>query len=191
MNVPEVYIEKEPFLIMLLASIETFKRECLGYIFGHGPIKGRNSFIISNAIAVQLAHKRRNVSIEQSQLSLRNMGECFIKYPGLYSVLGDFHSHPEWGSHKREPYLSDGDIEEMLTSKYPLAIVIKISSINKDRLIWQSASDGGVKGSLGKHKFHINVFRIGIDKNNKWSGECLTIQTPAAIKSLNRALGYK
>ena len=190
MDPPVVYIEKEPFLEMILASIETFKRESFGYIFGYKPSKTRNSYVITNTAAVQLARKRRNSEIEQSKLGERNMKNCFSQYPTLFRVIGDFHSHPEWGSHKGDPRLSEADIADMVKTGYPLGIVIKISLVNKERILWQRASDGGIKGSLGNYKFHINVCRVVKDREDNWTDECMIIQAPAAIKSLNRALGY-
>jgi len=187
---PTVYIEEEPFFTMVLSSVETFKRECFGYIFGRKPSRTRNNFIITSAVAVQLAKKRRNKEIEQSKLSERNMKEFFKKYPAIFPVIGDFHSHPEWGSHKREPTLSSTDMKDMLRGGCPLSVVIKISSINKDRILWQGTAEGGIRGSLGKYKFHINILRVTKEGNGDLKEECFFIQAPAALKSLNRALGY-
>ena len=189
MDPSTVYIEKEPFLEMILASVETFKRECFGYVFGYKPTKKRNSYVITSVMPVQLIKKRHNRAIEQSNLSVKNMISCLYKYPTLFPVIGDFHSHPEWGSHKRIPRLSEGDITDMVKSRSPLGVVIKISSINKERILWQRGSDGGVKGSLGDYKFHLNVCRI-IENEGGFTDECLIVNAPAAIKSMNRALGY-
>ena len=135
MDPPIVYIEKEPFRTMLLASIETFKRECLGYIFGHKPTNRHNSFVITDAVAVQLARKRKNKEVEQNKIGEERMKDCFARYPSLFRVIGDFHSHPEWGDYTREPTLADDDIADMLETGYPLGIVIKILSINKERFL--------------------------------------------------------
>lgn len=191
MDSPVVYIEKEPLLMMLLASIETFKRECLGYIFGYQPTKARNSFVITNAAAVQLAIKRKNSEVKQSLLSAKNINGCCEKYPSLFRVIGDFHSHPEWGRHKGSAIPSKKDIKGMIDEKIKIAVIIAISSVNKERILWQSASDGGIKGSLGKYKFHINICRIVKDGDGKPIAELLNIQASAAIQSLNRALVYR
>lgn len=189
MDLPVVYVEKEPFLTIVLSSIETFKRECFGFIFGHKPSKTRNSFIITNAVTVQLAKKRRNTEVDQSKLSEKKMKECFEKYPAIFPVIGDFHSHPEWGPYKREPGLSEEDMKDMIRTGYPLSIVIKISSVNKERILWESAADGGIRGSLGKYKFHINILRT-IRDGGKLKEELFLVRAPAALRSLNRALGY-
>lgn len=189
MDTPTVYVEKEPFLEMILASVETFKRECFGYVFGYKPSNKRNSYIITSVMPIQLTKKRHNGLIEQSDVSLRNMVGCLYKYPALFPIIGDFHSHPEWGSHKRIARLSEGDITDMIRSGYALGVVIKISLINKERILWQRGSDGGIKGSLADYKFHLNVCRV-IKNEEGFTDECLIVNAPAAIKSLNRALGY-
>ncbi len=188
---PIVYIEKEPFLAMLLASIDTFKRECFGYIFGYKPTKNRNSFVITSAGEVGLTKKRKNKEVDQSVASKKRMKSCFEKYPALFRPIGDFHSHPEWGEYTREPGLSDSDIEDMIKDEIPLGVVIKILSINKERYAWERTSTGGFIGSLGRYKFYFNAFRVFVDKEGKAREQVLMIQAPAAIKALNRALGYQ
>jgi len=189
-DLPVVYIEKEPFLNMLLSAAETHKRECFGYIFGHKPTKENNCFVVTNAAAVQLARKRKNKEIEQSRASRARMREYFSRYSTLYPMLGDFHSHPEWGDYVREMTLSDGDLEDMIKDNFLIGVVIKVVSVNKDRLLWQRATHGGLKGSLGKFKFYVTVGRAIKGRGGKLHNECLTIHAPAAIKALNRALGY-
>lgn len=188
MDPPIVYIEKGPFLDMLSASIETFKRECVGYIFGRKPSRKRNSFIITNAVNIQLAKRRKNSEVVQSQLSKKNCEDFFKKYPSLFKVIGDFHSHPEWGKHKGIAMPSETDIKNIEYGE--ISIIIAISTINKDRILWQNNSNGGIKGSLGSYKFCLNVFRIVKKGDGSKMEECLVINASAAIKSLNRALGY-
>lgn len=191
MNLPTVYIEREPFVNMVLASIETFKRECFGYVFGYKPNSRSNSFVITNVIAVQLAKKRKNTEIDQSKGSFDHMWECFNKYPHVYPLIGDFHSHPGWGKHHRSAEFSETDMNDMAKKNLGIGVVIKISSINKERILWESIPGGGVKGSLAGYKFHINVCRVVKDEGGNNVGECLPVDAHAAIKALNRALGYK
>ena len=188
MDPPIVYIEKEPFLDILLASVETFKRECVGYIFGYKPSRKRNSFIITNAVNIQLAKKRKNSEVIQSQLSKKNCEDLFNSYPSMFKVIGDFHSHPEWGRHKGVAMPSEIDIKNIEQGE--ISIIIAISTMNKERVLWQNNNDGGVNGSLSNYKFCLNVFRIVKNKDGSKKEECLSIHAPAAIKSLNRALGY-
>lgn len=189
MDPPYVYIEKEPLLDMVLASIETFRRECLGLLFGRTPSRTRNYFHITNAVNIQLARKRKNKEIEQSKISEEKIREMCGQYPRLYPLIGDFHSHPEWGQYRRVATMSDTDLEDMRKRRDELKVclVVKISLINKERVVWEPASDGGIKGSLAKYKFHINAIRLGGDDKE----EILEIQAPSALKILNKAIGYQ
>src|SRR3989338_4867585 len=149
MDPPFVYIEREPFINMIRASIETFDRECLGDIGGRLPTRTRNYFHITNAADIQLAKKRKNSEIDQSKASRKRLKEIDDQYPKLFRKIGDFHSHPEWRGHHRLPEMSDTDLEDMIKNRENLkvCIVIKVSRINKERVIWEPAGDGGVKGS--------------------------------------------
>lgn len=189
MDLPVVYIEQEPMKNMVWSAVEVFNRECLGFVFGRKPSKKYNSFVIENAVNIQMA-TRRNLEVKQSKTSSDRMDAIIDKYGGLYPFIGDFHSHPEWRTHKRLADLSEDDVKSMKEDKICLSIIIKISSINKDRPIWGNVSGGGIQGSLDRYKFHINAFTMLGDFSSQ-NSVMLEIRAPAAIKSLNRALGYK
>ena len=183
---PYVYIEQEPFVNMVLASIETFRRECFGLVFGTMPSRSNNFYHVTNAVAIQLAKKRVNKEIEQSKMSKKRMMAIIRKYGQIYPLLGDFHSHPEWGLYRREPNMSDSDLRDMRKENFDIGIVLKIQLINKERNIWESAPDGGIRGSIGDYKIHLNTVRLDEDGEE----EVLQIKASAAVKALNRAIGY-
>lgn len=187
MDPPLVYIEKEPFLNMVLASIETFRRECFGLIFGTVPTRTHNYFLIDNVVAVQLAKKRKNSEVDQSRGSKERMSAIFNQYPTLFNPIGDFHSHTEWGNIERFAKLTDTDAADMVKNNMPLCVLINIVTRGKEKMIWESTHSGGTRGSLGKYKYQINAIRL--DKNNEQ--EYLSIKADAAVKTLNHALGYK
>lgn len=187
MDSPIVYIEKEPFLNMIIASIETFKRECLGLICGSVPTRSRNYFLIDYVITVQLAKKRKNSEVDQSRGSKERMSAIFNQYPTLFNPIGDFHSHTEWGDIERFAKLTDTDIADMVKSSMSLCVLINIVTRGKEKMIWEPIHSGGIRGSLGKYKYQVNAIRL--DKNEEQ--EYLSIKADSAVKSLNHALGYK
>lgn len=191
MDPPIVYIEKEPFLNMVWSAIETFNRECLGFVFGKKPSKSRNYFTVENVVNIQLAKVRKNLKVHQSQAGSDRVDKVVNKYPKLFPFIGDFHSHPEWRQHKRLALPSDQDKESMLKDQIDLSIIIKISSINKDRPIWETVPEGGVNGSLDRYKFYINAFGLMVGSSREKEIKMLEIHAPVAIKSLNTALGYR
>lgn len=192
MDPPTVYIEKEPFLNMVWSAIESFNRECLGYMFGKCPTKDHNFFVVENAVNIQLARVRKNMEVQQSRASSNRTEGVVEKYGRLYPFIGDFHSHPEWHKRKRLAVPSEQDKKAMIQDNIKLSIIIKISTINKERLLWENISSGGVHGSLDKYKFHLNAFSMISDKSSKEGDlRMLEIRAVSAMKALNRALGYK
>ncbi len=187
MDPPIVYIEKEPFLNMIVASAETFKRECFGLIFGTTPSRKRNYFVITNVIAIQLAKKRKNSEVDQSRGSKERMSAMFKQYPTLFNPIGDFHSHTEWGDIERFAKLTDTDIADMIKNDMPLCVLINIVTRGKEKMIWESTRSGGIRGSLGKYKYQINALRLNRDNEQ----ECLAIKADSSVKALNHALGYR
>lgn len=186
MDPPIVYIEREPFLDMLIATVDTFKRECFGYFFGSKPTRKKNMFLIKNAIAVQGTIKRANTEVRVSKGCHQRMCRIFSKYPGLYPSLGHFHSHPEWGSVPGSHEMSDDDILEMSNSDSKIAVVLKISSRKRERLDWTLKPDGGVRGSYGDYVVDFNVYRL-ITEDNQRTPESLQIVALSVLKDLNRA----
>jgi len=186
MDPPIVYIEREPFLDMLIAAVDTFKRECFGYFFGSKPTKKKNTFLIKNAIAVQGTIKRANTEVRISKACHQRLVRIFSKYPGLYPAIGYFHSHPEWGSIPGSHEMSDYDIVKMSNSNSEIAIILKISSRKRERLDWVSKADGGVRGSYGDYVVDFNVYRL-ITENSHRISESLQIIAPSTLKDLNKA----
>ncbi len=187
MNPPIVYIEREPFLDMLIAAVDTFRRECFGYFFGLKPTRKKNAFFIKNVIAVQSTIKRANTEVKVGKGCYQRLNSIFSKYPRLYPVLGYFHSHPEWGSVPGSHEMSDGDIIEMSKSDSEIAVVLKISSRKRERLDWVSKSDGGVRGSYGDYIVDLNVYRLISTEDDQKIPESLQIIASSVLKDLNRA----
>lgn len=186
MDPPVVYIEREPFLDMLIAAVDTFRRECFGYFFGSKPTRDNNIFLIKNAIAVQSTIKRVNTEVRISKGCHRRLGRIFSKYSSLYPAIGYFHSHPEWGSVPGSHEMSDDDVVEMSKSNSEIAVILKISSRKRERLDWISKQDGGIRGSYGDYIVDFNVYRLLIGEDGRKIPESLQIVVPSALKDLNR-----
>ena len=186
MDSPTVYVEREPFLNMLIASVDTFKRECFGYFFGLKPTRKKNAFFIQNVFAVQSTIKRANTEVRVSKGCLQRLDRIFSKYPGLYPSLGYFHSHPEWGSVPGSHEMSDIDITEMANSDSEIAVVLKIASRKRERLNWVSKADGGMRGSYGDFVIDFNVYRL-LTEDDQRTTESLQVNAFSVLKDLNKA----
>jgi len=186
MDPPIVYIEKETFLDMLFASVDTFRKECFGYILGSKPTRNNNCFKIVNVITVASTIKRANKEVRISKGCHERINKIFDKYPKEYPYIGWFHSHPEWGSIPGSHEMSDDDIQETIHSQSDVAVVIKISSRRRERLDWVLKTDGGIRGTFSDYVVDVNMYRI-IQVENQNIPESLQIKAEAAIKVLNYA----
>ncbi|MDO8504585.1 MAG: Mov34/MPN/PAD-1 family protein [Candidatus Liptonbacteria bacterium] len=184
MNSPEVYVEKEPFFNMVLAAIETGKRECLGIVFGRKPGRNRNYFHVTNATAIQCVRRRSNKEVEQTDLSSKNIAPLLASGSPM-RFLGDFHSHPDWGGHKAPFGMSEGDVKNMADAGNYLEFIILISSVDKERGPWEALSDGSVRGFLTKRSIGLSVYMLQ-DVDGKKKPIKLRINAPSAIRALNR-----
>lgn len=182
MSPPGLHIQRGAFLGMVISSVETFKRECLGYVFGYKPTAGRENYLITSVHNIAMVSKRKNAEIEENERSRKRLTGLFEAAPALYRYLGDFHSHPEWGTAKGVAELSEQDIKNMLDNKKSFEIVIAVNSRKKGQVPWEVLADGGIRGSLDKFNFHMAAFTLDADAKPVQ----LKITAPAALKALNR-----
>lgn len=193
MDKPLVYFGKDALLDMICTAVEVFKRECIGLVRGHKPTRARYYYSIEHIVPISLTSERTNSGVQQSKLSFKNLDMGLInQYPQLFKVIGRFHSHPEWGRHKRHSLPSDADKRDLIESGLPLEIIINISSLNKERVLWESVSGGGIRGSLGKYKFGIKAFELTRNRESgEYDVEMLSIEAQDALRAFNRTLGYQ
>jgi proteasome lid subunit RPN8/RPN11 len=176
-------------MVMILAAVETFKRECLGYLYGQRLTGKRDYYSISFALPIQLATNRKNSGVEQSLGSLTRLMDLMGSSKIVFPLIGDFHSHPSWDKHHRLPELSVPDIEDMKTHKRLLSIIIGISPRKRSTYLWQRQKNGGLFGSIGKYNIHINVSRLIQNNDGEQIEQILRLRADSAVRALNRMFG--
>lgn len=186
---PTVHIYREAFLNLIISSVETFKRECCGDLFGYPPNKRHNHFLITNSIPNQCANRTFS-SVEAHKRSSKRLSSIFINHPYLFRKVGEFHSHTENEEITCSEKMSDEDIEALIKRDDLIEIIVKISSRKKGSAPWTTEEDGSIKGSLKGYNFHVNVYTINKKEENPKPVK-LKIVASTALKALNRALGYK
>lgn len=197
---PSVRIQKEALLTMLLAAIETFPKECIGYIFGKRPTRKRKHYLITNAIPIQQVAYRANDKVGQHDHSSEQLSAIFAEMPKLYSALGSFHSHPEGRKKIRTPLelyemgtISEADKKNMWETGEEVGIVVTISC--KEKLIdeWRMNrldAEGSIEGILGKYNFYLTAHVPSKkQKGGKVAQETrqIRISAPHALRALNIA----
>ncbi len=147
-----VYLSENAFLDILLSSAEVYKRECLGFLLGY---KLHDRFIVEHAFSFQTASRgpRGVVSLDKSHKKIEPILERFDRL----QIIGDFHSHTEFGSTKGLPMPSKEDIKGMTPEHIYL-----IAAINNNRktMHWAENRDETISGSAGKFFFKISAYYV-------------------------------
>lgn len=192
---PSVQIYFNALAQMLCASVEPFKKECLGVLFGSLPTKTKNQFIIAFVQPVQCVNRKRFTEIKPNDKSWFRLQDFFSQIPGRSRYLGDFHSHAEWGNLNPSDKMSDQDIVAMQEDSYKLEIIIAISSCAKTPKLWAVEEDGSLCGSFGgdesMYDFVVSAYVLDaneLDEAQKPKSKKIKIAAPEFIKSFNRAL---
>jgi|GEM_PF-1635514 len=196
---PKVYIEIEPFLVMIWAAVEEFRKECLGFILGYRPTPKDNNFYITAVFPLQSVRRGRKGKalgeVEQTKHGRKRFKE-FGKWleAGRILKIGDFHSHTEYRGILPPAELSGSDKKSMEENE--IEIIISISSRKKGKAPWEALSDGRVTGSFGKYNFLFGVHMLEkkiddgddriLEQKTVKNTDLLQIVAPSAIKALNR-----
>lgn len=188
---PTVCVHRRAFEAMIRASITTFKKECLGSVFGKRPTKKNPSFVVASAEPLQDVHCFHDGARLRDR-SEERLKEFFRQMPLYSQPLGDFHSHTEWGQKRYRREMSKRDIESMAHQGMQIEFIIAIYSSKRSRR-WEAHADGSVRGSFcgkkRKYYFSVNAYILEY-RDNEPVPIRIKIIAPEAIRALNRALRY-
>jgi len=145
-----VYLSENAFVDLLLSSAEVYKKECLGFLLGY---RLEDRFIVEHAFSFQTADRKPKgvVSLDRSHKKI----EPIIKRLDRLQIVGDFHSHTQFGLEKGLPLPSDEDINGM--SPNHIYLIVAINN-NRKTMDWAENRDGTISGSVDKFFFKIAAY---------------------------------
>ena len=122
----KVYLSENAFMGLLLSSAEVFRNESLGYLLGY---RLDDRFIVEHAFSLQTARRRRRGVMlrNRDQKKIEPILANFVKL----QIVGDFHSHTQYGGRKGVPVPSPEDVKEMEKDK--LYIIVAINELEKSK----------------------------------------------------------
>jgi proteasome lid subunit RPN8/RPN11 len=144
-----VYISENAFIDLLLSSAEVYKKECLGFLLGY---KLEDRFIVEHAFTVQNAN-RRHKGVVYNRKNHKKIEPILAMFDKL-QIIGDFHSHTQFGLTKGLPIPSPEDIKEMLPGHVYLIVAI---NNNEKTMTWGENRDGTISGSVSEFFFKISA----------------------------------
>ena len=152
----EVYLEERVFMSITMAAAEVYKFECYGCLVGY---ELENAIVVDNAIPYQTAERSfSTVDLKEKQRHI--IEDILGTFPKL-NVIGEFHSHPQYGNVKGSTVLSCCDMRN--TNNNNLEIVVAINDKKRTRK-WGYNSDLSISGSFAK--YHIRMAAYHYDTCN-------------------------
>ncbi|MEW6002488.1 MAG: Mov34/MPN/PAD-1 family protein [Nitrospirota bacterium] len=154
-----VYLSENAFIDLLLSSAEVYKKECLGFLLGY---RLEDRFIVEHTFSVQTAN-RRHKGVEYHQKNHKKIEPILSRLDKL-QIIGDFHSHTQFGFTKGLPIPSQQDIKGMIPSRIYLIVAI---NNNEKTMAWAENRDGTISGSVGEFFFKISAHFLNGNTNVK------------------------
>ena len=147
-----VYLSENAFIDLLLSSAEVYKKECLGFLLGY---KLEDRFIIEHAFSFQTADRKPKgvVSFDKSHKKILPILERLDRL----KIVGDFHSHTQFGPNKGLTLPSQEDISSMGPDLVYLIIAI---NNNRKTMTWSENRDGTISGSASDFFFKIAAYYL-------------------------------
>jgi proteasome lid subunit RPN8/RPN11 len=145
-----IYLSGDAFMHLLLSSAEVFKKESLGYLLGY---RLEDRFIIEHAFGLQSARRKRRGVLFRHR-DQKKIEPILSKFEKL-QIIGDFHSHTQYGEAKGLSIPSPEDIEGMEPDN--LYIIVAVNDLPHGRP-WKENRDGSISGSIGGLFFKISAY---------------------------------
>lgn len=164
MNKMEVFISENAFLSMVIAAVEVFRKETLGILLGY---RCENSYIVENAIAYQSCERYAS-EVERNHNAHRRI-EYFLEHVrSPAKLIGDFHSHTQFGDNKGGFVPSKEDIVEMKNGG--VYFIIEINKRAKSQ-VWNYNRNGTMSGTVGEYFLKIAAWYRDENTNNPVLGK--------------------
>ena len=147
-----VYLSENAFIDLLLSSAEVYKKECLGFLLGY---KLKDRFVIEHAYSLQTADRKPKgvASLDRSHKQILPILEKLERL----QIVGDFHSHTQFGMTRGLPRPSQKDIDGMSIDHVYFIIAI---NNNCKTMSWSENRDGTISGTVGSFFFKIAAYYL-------------------------------
>jgi proteasome lid subunit RPN8/RPN11 len=163
MEVEDLLIRGRALTQILGNAIEVYKHECAGVLLGDIFTSAKKA-VVNSAVALQSA-KRGFSHVETSDKRYARIEEV-LSFLALDWIVGEFHSHTDWGQAKPSYQLSDIDEKYIFENHYPGEIEIVVCLRRKRRNYpWGYIDQERVlRGTLGDYEVEIAAYCLSGDE---------------------------
>lgn len=160
----KVYLSENAFIDILLSSAEVYRKECLGFLLGY---RLEDRFIVEHAFSFQTAN-RKHKAVVVHEKNHKKIAPILSRLDKL-QIIGDFHSHTQFGPSKGLPIPSEEDIAGMEQGQ--IYVIVAINN-NEKTLDWGENRDGTISGSVGDVFFKVSAYFIKGKKTKRAKIHC-------------------
>ncbi len=164
----DLYLSENAFVGLLVSTIEVYRKECFGVLLG----QSTSDRILVDFVAPYQTANRKFREVHVDLMRSQRVEEA-VRSTSRWECVGDYHSHPMYGTVRATTTLSK--VDKSFFKEGHVAIVVAINdSVRQQR--WNYVQGGGMSGS-------INGYNIRIAGYHKANGtiERAPIHCPYAI----------
>jgi len=146
----EVYLSENAFVGLLVSTIEVYRRECFGILLGHNTPERK---VVEFVVPYQTA-KRKFREVRINWHRSQRVGEA-VRDVSRWECVGDFHSHPMYGTKRATTRLSKEDLKHF--KEGDISVVAAINDISKPRR-WSYVAHGSLSGTINGYSLRISAY---------------------------------
>jgi proteasome lid subunit RPN8/RPN11 len=148
----KITLDEGALLAIIAATAEVYKKECYGLLVGTKQ-KQKNNYKIIGAIVAQKA-ERKHGSVEFDWGYFATWLKTIKMLPNC-EVLGEFHSHPQFGGCKGLKNPSEGDMLDMIG---PIQMIVSANDAVYKRRRFRVNKNGSISGVINYISVSIQTF---------------------------------
>jgi proteasome lid subunit RPN8/RPN11 len=149
----EVYLSENAFIGLLVSTVEVYRRECFGILLGH---REPERIMVDFVVPYQSAKRKFQEVHMDWQRSLR-VAEA-VRATSRWELVGDYHSHPMYGSKKATTRLSKTDVQDFRPAG--TSIIVAINDAHRAQR-WRYVEGGLIAGSINGYSLRMATYHKG------------------------------
>ena len=146
----QVVISDTAFVTIVAMALETYKKECLGILYGH---RAENGFTIEYALPHQTA-RRKLSEVATYDRRLRAARGVVTELSSLEEI-GDYHSHNDYGGDGTWTMPSEPDMRSMTIGNIYIVISVETCA---DKRAWHQQPTGAIVGSIKDKRVRVGAY---------------------------------
>jgi proteasome lid subunit RPN8/RPN11 len=146
----EIYLSENAFVGLLVSTIEVYRRECFGILLGH---RTPERVVVDFVVPYQSA-RRKFTEVHMNFKRSQRVEEA-VRTTSRWELVGDYHSHPMYGTTRATTRLSKVDRENF--GPGAISMVVAINDLARSRR-WEYVRGGIISGSINGYSVRIGAY---------------------------------